>query len=797
MFLGKDVASLDNLSYLGQGNALPPGDYILYLYIDDDFIKNVRITFKKSSDTNKVEACFTKDIIESIPLNASAKKKFDFASDQTDKCIDVKKYINDFDYEVDVSKLILKLSIPQIYLDSVRSTLASEDDWDDGIPFFLMNYNMNGSSSTNKGYGDYSSFYTNLNNRANFGPWRFNSNVYLSESKSGGKVNHELTTNNIYLTRNINAIKSNLVIGQNTLGSNLFDSNQYVGVTLGTSDEMLPDSERGYSPAIRGIADSRSKLTIRQNNNIIYQTYVNPGPFDINNLNSVGTSGDYEVELTSSDGVVKKYTVPYSSLPNLLRSGNFNYSATLGQLDSSATKNNNFFQSTVAVGIPLEATVFLGTQISNKYMSTGLGIGKDFGYLGAVSIDALHAKSEIDNNKLSGQSYRILYSKSFPDMGTNIQLTGYRYSTSDYYSLSEASNKSSLQNNGIYSNYNGKRKDSFQLNLSQNINDFGQLYVWGSIISYWGTETKSKNMQFGWNKSFRNNVTVSASYNKNTFSGTTDDAFYLSLSMPLTNGTNSSPMYLSNSTSYNDSGYNNITSVYGNVLDNKLDYNVYQSVNKDSDNNTTNVNANYRASSINLHAGTSYTAKTKEFDYGASGGILFHKDGVVFTREANDTAILIEALGAAGARINRSGENIVINNSGYALIPYATPYHYNDVELDPTTFGNGYDIDNKVLKISPTRGAISKVIFDVRKGYNFLVAVKYKDKPIRFGSLVNNNADNSVSIANDDGTVYLTGVKNNSNYTVNWDYNTSCQFSINYDDNLKLDVVNKINVNCS
>ncbi|MEX5927439.1 hypothetical protein [Providencia hangzhouensis] len=31
----------------------------------------------------------------------------------------------------------------------------------------------------------------------------------------------------------------------------------------------------------------------------MYQEYINPGPYNIDNLNSVGTSGDYEVELTS------------------------------------------------------------------------------------------------------------------------------------------------------------------------------------------------------------------------------------------------------------------------------------------------------------------------------------------------------------------------------------------------------------------------------------------------------------------------------------------------------------------
>lgn len=272
--------------------------------------------------------------------------------------------------------------------------------------------------------------------------------------------------------------------------------------------------------------------------------------------------------------------------------------------------------------------------------------------------------------------------------------------------------------------------------------------------------------------------------------------FYLSLSLPLTSGVNNNPMYLSNNTSYSDSGYNNLTSLSGRLLDDKLGYNVYQAINKNSDNNNTNLNVNYKASSVNLNAGTSYSSNIKQVNYGASGGVLFHQNGIILTREANDTAILVEAKGAGGARINKSDENVTINNNGYALISYATPYHYNNVEFDPSTFSNGYDIENKVSKVSPTRGAISKVIFDVRKGYNFLVTVRYKGKLIKFGSLVNNSKDKTISIANDDGTVYLTGVKNKSNYSVDWGGGITCQFSINYDENITLNIVNKIEVNC-
>lgn len=789
LFLGSDIDSIQDLSYLSAGNNLSPGEYFLNLNIGDKFIKSINISFIED-ETKKVKPCFTTEVIKAINFNNDTLSKFKTLPDN--ECIDISKHINNFSYDIDLSKLTLVLSIPQIYLKSIRSTLAYEADWDDGIPVFLMNYNLNGSFSKNKNIDNYSSFFFTLNNRLNLGSWRIKSNLYYNKNKFGSRTYHELKSNNSSISRNINPIKSSLIIGQSVLGSMLFDSVSYTGITLATANEMLPDNERGYSPTIKGIAESRSKITIRQNGNILYQEYINPGPYNIDNLNSVGTSGDYEVELVAADGTVVRYNVPYSSLPNLLRKDSFNYSVSLGKLDTTPAKKNKFSQATLGLGLPLDSTIYTGYQISDDYFSAGLGLGKDMGKLGALSIDAIQAQAKIDEKSYTGGSYRILYAKSFSESGTNIQLTGYRYSTSNYYTFTEASYRNNLKYAPF--DYTQRKKNSFQVNLSQNLGDYGQLYLWGNLDSYWNSDYKSKNIQAGWNKTF-NNVIVSTSYNKNTHINNTENIFYLSMSIPLSNAIDKNTIYLNNSINYNNSKYNNSTSLYGSALDNNLNYNFYQTVSNDNENKS-NLNLRYKANVAEFSTGSSYSSSTKEFDYGVNGSILAHQDGVIFAKEANDTAILVQAIGASGARIDKSGENITIDDSGYALIPYATPYHYNDVGLFPETFGMGYDIDGKVMKVAPTRGAISKVVFDVRKGYNFLVSLDYHGKKIKFGTIVINNDDKMTSIVNDDSTVYLTGVKSHSTYTVKIDKNISCQFTINYHENDRMNNINKINTIC-
>lgn len=58
---------------------------------------------------------------------------------------------------------------------------------------------------------------------------------------------------------------------------------------------MLPDSEQGFAPVVRGIANSDAQVVIKQNGYVIYQTWVSAGPFEIKDLsrNGGGRSGSH------------------------------------------------------------------------------------------------------------------------------------------------------------------------------------------------------------------------------------------------------------------------------------------------------------------------------------------------------------------------------------------------------------------------------------------------------------------------------------------------------------------------
>lgn len=84
-------------------------------------------------------------------------------------------------------------------------------------------------------------------------------------------------------------------------------------------------------------------------------------------------------------------------------------------------------------------TPYGGMQIAEEYQAFNLGIGKDLGLFGAFSFDITQANTTLaDDTRHSGQSVKSVYSKSFYQTGTNIQVAGYRYSTQGFYNLSDS-----------------------------------------------------------------------------------------------------------------------------------------------------------------------------------------------------------------------------------------------------------------------------------------------------------------------------------------------------------------------
>ncbi|MDI2119812.1 fimbria/pilus outer membrane usher protein, partial [Klebsiella pneumoniae] len=190
-------------------------------------------------------------------------------------------------------------------------------------------------------------------------------------------------------------------------------------------------------------ANSNARVEVRQNNYLIYSENVPAGPFELNDISAVNRSGDFYVTVIEADGSQTTFTVAYTTLPQLVRAGQWNYQLSAGKYhDGADGYAPALMQSSLSYGLNNTFTLYGGALAAENYRAGAFGVGSNLGEIGALSADYTLAGTTLANGqRKQGGSVRFLYAKSFLSSKTDFQIAGYRYSTAGYYSLSDAVNE--------------------------------------------------------------------------------------------------------------------------------------------------------------------------------------------------------------------------------------------------------------------------------------------------------------------------------------------------------------------
>ncbi|ENB6140888.1 fimbrial biogenesis outer membrane usher protein [Escherichia coli] len=737
-FLADDPQAVADLSRFENGQELPPGTYRVDIYLNNGYMATRDVTFNTGDSEQGIVPCLTRAQLASMGLNTASVSGMNLLAD--DACVPLTSMIHDATAHLDVGQQRLNLTIPQAFMSNRARGYIPPELWDPGINAGLLNYNFSGNSVQNRIGGNSHYAYLNLQSGLNIGAWRLRDNTtwsYNSSDSSSGSKN-KWQHINTWLERDIIPLRSRLTLGDGYTQGDIFDGINFRGAQLASDDNMLPDSQRGFAPVIHGIARGTAQVTIKQNGYDIYNSTVPPGPFTINDIYAAGNSGDLQVTIKEADGSTQIFTVPYSSVPLLQREGHTRYSITAGEYRSGNAQQEKprFFQSTLLHGLPAGWTIYGGTQLADRYRAFNFGIGKNMGALGALSVDMTQANSTLpDDSQHDGQSVRFLYNKSLNESGTNIQLVGYRYSTSGYFNFADTTysrmNGYNIETqDGViqvkpkftdYYNLAYNKRGKLQLTVTQQLGRTSTLYLSGSHQTYWGTSNVDEQFQAGLNTAFE------------------DSNWTLSYSVQ---------------TGYAGGGDGNSGS-------------------------TGYATLNYRGGYGNANIGYSHSDDIKQLYYGVSGGILAHANGVTLGQPLNETVVLVKAPGAKDAKVeNQTG--VRTDWRGYAVLPYATEYRENRVALDTNTLADNVDLDNAVANVVPTRGAIVRAEFKARVGIKLLMTLTHNNKPLPFGAMVTSESSQSSGIVADNGQVYLSGMPLAGKVQVKWGEEENAHCVANY-----------------
>jgi len=783
--------------------SVPPGEYNLDVYINGAFIDSGTIPFKLmgkgGSDDASVLPCLTIDQLKK--WNVAVDNYPDLAKG-SDSCANLSA-IPESTIKIKMANQRLELTFPQVAMLRSARGYVPEEKWDDGINAGLLNYNLSGQTSTPRNGGaSTNSQFVSLQPGINLGPWRLRNYSTYNHDDERQQWDSVYST----ISRDIRALKSQLTIGESNTTAGVFDSQAFTGAQLSSDVEMLPDSMQGFAPVIRGIARSNAEVTVYQNGYNIYKTTVPPGAFEINDMYPTGSSGDLHVVVKESDGSEQSFIVPYASLAVLQRPGQMKYAVSAGKTraSDSRVKEFNFIQSSMAYGLLDSTTLYGGfQQAEDKYTNLLIGTGLNLGTIGAVSVDVSQAWAQIkksqtaeQTDKESGQSYRIRFSKDFPQTGTDISVAGYRYSTSGYYSLDDFTDTYSSYDTDYHFYNAGRQRNRFDATLSQNT-AYGSVNL--SLVSeaYWD-RSRTDSISVGYSNSWNNiSYFMNYSYNHNVAGGSgsgatnNDSTVSLTVSVPFSIFSHN-PTYSSINANYNVSGSKNGPTVHNVGLnglafdDNSLNWQVQEGYTSDTRKTSGNVNASYQGSKGNITGGYGYDQYNERFNYGLQGGMVAHSGGVTLSRSLNETVALVQAPGIQDAPIN--GQiNIHTDSWGNAVVPYVRPYHENMVNLDGQQMADrDADIENVTKTVVPTRGAVVRARYQTYLGYRAMMTLSYQNKPVPFGAIVtsaNDSTDGDMSKSNivgEDGQVYLAGLQDKGVLLVKWGDGSDQQCHVNY-----------------
>lgn len=313
-----------------KGNLVVPGRYRAALYANQTWIGSADITLRELDGPGKAaQPVFDRDLLMRIGVDVTRLGDTAHATlDAADKSggVPLGVLIPQATATFDAGEQRLDLSIPQAMMSRNARGWIDPKFWDDGVPAAVVQYNANVYHSSGRGFSTTQN-YLGLNTGVNIGPWRFRYNGNVTSTSGAGTHVQSMQT---YLQRSIEPIKSQLTVGDSYTDGSIFDSFGITGAQIGTDDRMYPESQRGYAPTVRGIANSNAKVQVKQSGDIIYETTVAPGPFEIDDLYATGYGGDLQVVMTEADGSQHTSLLPYSAPVNALREGRWRYNVAAG-----------------------------------------------------------------------------------------------------------------------------------------------------------------------------------------------------------------------------------------------------------------------------------------------------------------------------------------------------------------------------------------------------------------------------------------------------------------------------------
>lgn len=747
----KDSRTNIDMRRFARPNSVEPGTYKVDIFVNEVLAFRADVEFKASEGRSAVPHV-TRQMLERAGIDFSKVEAVNPAATQDDNGLaEIQTFVPGATVSFDAGEARLSIVVPQA---QVKRQLRGEVDrslWRSGSPAAYLGHHSNLLVSRDHGRSD-SSLFSGISAGASLGQWsvRHHGSLHAREGVGVHYRSHATTLN-----RDLPALAAQLSVGEVFTDASLFDSVRLRGIRVASDERMLPQSQVGFAPTIRGTAVTNSRVEILQRGAVIYETTVTPGPYEINDLYDSGAGGDLEVRVTDADGARSTYRVPFSPGANVLRPGATRFTAALGVADENPD-HPWLIQGAYRRGFSNAFTGYLGGVAAEGYHSTLAGIGINTAF-GAASLDLTRASSRHAGRTEEGQSAQLRFARAFGER-TSVSVAAARYNSSGYVGVSEHLRRRASGQDAIVASSDGfhdtRIKSRVDLQVSHSTGT-------GSLFT-----TASRSEDRAGDSSLSFSAGYSTTWRGAGISFTAQRGITRSGSMPARQDTTlqatvsirlgkqpRSPFLTANSSTGRQHRAQHSIGMTGNLgRDNQISYGLSGNV------------GSYRGIGANVgiqnHLGqyaASYSAAggRQTFSASAASGVVLHRGGVTHAARVSETMAIVRADGATGARVGGASD-ARINRKGYAVVSNMSPYRWNTVNVDPLGMPLDVELKNSSQTVAPRHGAIVPIDFETRSGQAILMTlVDSEGEALAFGSEVINQDEQIVGMVGQSGQAFV------------------------------------------
>ncbi len=784
-----DRTNID-LSQFARSGFILPGTYSMVVQINTQSISEQSVAFyPPDHDPKGSQACLSPSLVEQLGLKESGGPKL--AWWKGGECLDIES-LPGMEVSGDLATSTLNINLPQAYLEYSAINWDPPSRWDEGVPGVLVDYNMTAQSSHQRSEGNRTNLSGNGTLGANAGAWRLRADWQgrVEQNSEGAARHQKLEWSRYYAYRAIPALKARLVVGEDYLYSDLFDSFRFTGAALKSDESQLPPNLRGYAPEVVGVAKTNAKVVISQQGRVLYESLVAAGPFRIRDLNDAVT-GRLDVRVEEQDGSVHTSQVDTASVPYLTRPGQVRYKLATGRPSNLqyGADGDAFATGEFSWGVSNGWSLFGGGIGDNNYRALSVGVGRDLLAFGAVSLDVSRSHAEVWDETLTGKSYRLQYSKNFEEYDSQVTFAGYRFSEKNFLSMSEyldarhyglngeLGGRGKYDENGVYREGwrpIGGSKALYTVTVNKQFRDLGAtVYASYSKQTYWERpDTQRWNLSVAryFNVGTIKNMSLSLNMYRSQEFNHKDNGLALTVSLPFgRSGTLSMDANRAG-------GQNRYTTRYADRIDERNSYQLSA-----SDNGASGYLSHVGdQADINLSASQQEGSYTSLSMSARGGGTLTPYGGALHrTNSIGGTRLMVDTAGVPDVPVRGYGSPTRSNAFGKAVISDISSYQRTAASVDLEHLPSNVEATQSVTQLTLTEGAIGYRSLEVISGEKAMAVLRLPDgSSPPFGATVRNTKQQDTGIVNDGGNVYLSGIQAGEQMVVSWGGSERCVLTL-------------------